>query len=248
MLRGYYSAASGMLVQQRNLNVIGNNIVNSQTPGYRAQRVVQTTFDQEVVSRYEGGEYTTIGNGRQINEVETVDTLFNESSIYETENPYDMAILSDGFFNIKGEGDRTFLTRNGTFSLDDEGYLQLEGIGRVQNEAGGDIYVGGSDFTMDSWGNIYDIDGRFSGRILVTQPAEGSQMVKFENGLFLTDNVTQVEDAEIKQFGYERANVDMNDEYTRLMEAQAAFKACSTALSVINALNTKSASEIASIT
>ena len=159
MLRGYYSAASGMLVHQRNLNVIGNNLVNSQTPGYRAQRVVQKTFDQEVVSRYEDGKYTTIGNGKQVNEVETVETNFNESSIYETENPYDMAVMGDGFFNIAGDNGRTFLTRNGAFNIDSDGYLVLEGVGRVQGE-NGDIYVGGNDFKMDSSGNIYDNTGR----------------------------------------------------------------------------------------
>lgn len=247
MLRGYYSAASGMLVQQRTLNVVGNNLVNSQTPGYRAQRVMEKTFDQEVVSRYENGRYTTIGNGKQVNEVETIETNFNESSIYETENPYDMAILGDGYFNIRTENNQTFLTRNGTFSCDSNGFLVLEGVGTVKGEDG-DIYVGGSDFTMDSSGNVYDNEGRYAGRILITKPAENSQTIKYKNGLFLTDNVENVENAQIKQYGYERSNVDMNDEYTRLMEAQAAFKACATALSTINTLNQKSATEIASVT
>ena len=246
MLRGYYSAASGMLVGQRNLNVIGQNIVNSQTAGYRAQRVVQSTFDQELVTRYEGGVYTKIGDASQTNLVETVDTIVNEASIYETENPYDMAILSDGYFNVNGAEGRTFMTRNGSFSLDDEGYLQLEGVGRVQGE-NGDIYVGGNNFTMDTLGNIYDVNGQFSGRLLITRPAQDSQILKFQNGLFITDNVEQVDNAEVINYGYERSNVDMNDEYTRLMEAQAAFKACSTALSTINQLNMKSASQIASI-
>ena len=100
---------------------------------------------------------------------------------------------------------------------------------------------------MDQLGNIYDINGQFSGRLLITRPAEDSQILKFQNGLFITDNVEQVDNAEVMNYGYERSNVDMNDEYTRLMEAQAAFKACSTALSTINQLNMKSASQIASI-
>ena len=140
MLRGYYSAASGILVQQRNLNVIGNNITNASTVGYRAQRVIQSTFDQEVVSRYENGKYTTIGTGSQTNVVDTVETNFNESSIYETENPFDMAIISEGFFNVSGDNGQTFLTRNGCFNIDAQGYLVLDGIGRVQGE-NGDIYI-----------------------------------------------------------------------------------------------------------
>ena len=120
-------------------------------------------------------------------------------------------------------------------------------MGRVQGEIG-DIYVGGNDFKMDSSGAIYDNQGRYAGRILITKPAEDSQTLKFENGLFLTDNVEQVENPQLKQYGYERSNVDMNDEYTRLLEAQAAFKACSSALATINTLNSKSATQIASVT
>ena len=236
MLRGYYSAASGILVQQRNLNVIGNNITNASTVGYRAQRVIQSTFDQEVVSRYENGKYTTIGTGSQTNVVDTVETNFNESSIYETENPFDMAIISEGFFNISGDNGQTFMTRNGCFNIDAQGYLVLDGIGRVQGE-NGDIYVGGSDFSMDSLGNIYDINGNFAGKLRITIPAEEAQTIKMENGLFVTDNVTDVEVPKVINYGYERSNVNMNDEYTRLIEAQAAFRACSTALSMIDQMN-----------
>ncbi|MBE6840376.1 MAG: flagellar hook-basal body complex protein [Ruminococcus sp.] len=246
MLRGYYSAASGILVQQRNLNVIGNNITNASTVGYRAQRVIQSTFDQEVVSRYENGKYTTIGTGSQTNVVDTVETNFNESSIYETENPFDMAIISEGFFNISGDNGQTFMTRNGCFNIDAQGYLVLDGIGRVQGE-NGDIYVGGSDFSMDSLGNIYDINGNFAGKLRITIPAEEAQTIKMENGLFVTDNVTDVEVPKVINYGYERSNVNMNDEYTRLIEAQAAFRACSTALSMIDQMNGKSVSSIAAI-
>ena len=179
--------------------------------------------------------------------MKTVDTDFNESSIYETENPFDMAILGDGYFNVQSDDGKTFLTRNGCFDIDSEGYLILEDVGRVQGE-NGDIYVGGSDFTMDQLGNVYDTEGNYSGRMMISQPAEGSEMLKTANGLFLTDNVTQVDEPTLMQKGYERSNVDMNDEYTRLIEAQAAFKACSTAISTIDALNQKSASSIASIT
>ena len=246
MLRGYYSAASGILVQQRNLNVIGNNITNASPVGYRAQRVIQSTFDQEVVSRYENGKYTTIGTGSQTNVVDTVETNFNESSIYETENPFDMAIISEGFFNISGDNGQTFMTRNGCFNIDAQGYLVLDGIGRVQGE-NGDIYVGGSDFSMDSLGNIYDINGNFAGKLRITIPAEEAQTIKMENGLFVTDNVTDVEVPKVINYGYERSNVNMNDEYTRLIEAQAAFRACSTALSMIDQMNGKSVSSIAAI-
>ncbi|MBQ8883055.1 MAG: flagellar hook-basal body protein [Oscillospiraceae bacterium] len=245
MNRGFYTVGSGMLVQQRNLNVIGNNIVNSQTPGYRAERVITSTFEQELVTRLENGKYVRIGTADQIATVEEVETVFDESSLYESGNPFDLAICGDGFFNVR-DGENTFLTRNGCFNVDDEGYLVLDEIGRVQG-TNGDIYIGGSDFRVDLNGDVYDMNGNLAGTLAVSKPAENAEMIKFENSYFLTDEVVVADDYVVRQGVYERSNIDMTDEYTRLIEAQAAFKACSTALSIIDQLNSKSASQIASV-
>lgn len=246
MNRGFYTVSSGMLVQQRNLNVIGNNIVNSQTPGYRGERVVTSTFEQELVTRLEKGKYTRIGTADQIATVDTVETIFDESSLYESSNPYDLAVCGDGYFNVS-DGENTFLTRNGCFNIDSEGFLVMDEIGRVQG-TNGDIYIGGSDFKVMTDGTVYDQNGVFAGQLVLTKPAEDAEILKLQNGYFLTDNVVAAENVVVRQGVYERSNVDMNDEYTRLIEAQAAFKACSTALSMIDAMNQKSASSIASIT
>lgn len=246
MNRGFYTAGSGMLVQQRNLNVIGNNIINSQTPGYRAERVVTSTFEQELVTRLESGQYIRIGTADQIATVEEMDTVFDESSLYESGNPFDLAVCGDGFFNVS-DGENTFLTRNGCFNVDGEGYLVLDEIGRVQG-SNGDIFVGGSDYRVELNGDVYDQNGAYAGTLTVSKPAENSETIKFENAYFLTEEIVPAEDYAVRQGVYERSNIDMTDEYTRLMEAQAAFKACSTALSIIDQLNSKSASQIASVT
>lgn len=245
MNRGFYTVSSGMLVQQRNLNVIGNNVVNSQTAGYRAERVVTSTFEQELVTRLENGKYVKIGTADQIATVDEVETNFDESSLYESGNPFDLAVVGDAFFNVS-DGENTFLTRNGCFNVDEDGYLVLDEIGRVQG-TNGDIYVGGSDFTVELNGDVYDKDGNFSGSLLVTKPSENAETIKFQNAYFLTDEVVEAEDYVVRQGVYERSNVDMTDEYTRLIETQAAFKACSTALSIIDQINSKSASQIASV-
>ena len=63
MATGFYTAASGMLMQQRSLNVIANNMANASTPGYKTERVVSTTFEQELLMRQEGFQKTFIGTG-----------------------------------------------------------------------------------------------------------------------------------------------------------------------------------------
>ena len=80
MLEGFYTAASGMLMQQRTLDVLTNNIVNAKTPGYRANRVVSTTFEQEFMTRLEQQNTGRIGVGAPIRVVAEVPTRFDPVS------------------------------------------------------------------------------------------------------------------------------------------------------------------------
>ena len=56
MYQGFYNLASGMLTQSRNLNTISNNMVNIQTPGYKNETMVSSTFKEEML--YRTGQYS----------------------------------------------------------------------------------------------------------------------------------------------------------------------------------------------
>lgn len=245
MLAGFYTAASGVLVQQRNINVIGNNMTNSQTVGYRSQRVMQTTFEHNLLTRYENGKYNYIGEGDPASLVDEVETNFNYSSLEDTESPFDMATVGDGYFNIQGEN-RQYMTRNGNFNIDDEGYLVLEDVGRVLGESG-TLQIGGSDFTVTKDGYVFDADNQYVDKLLLTKVAEGSELQKYPNGMYSTDRANIVENPDVYQKTLERSNVDMNQEYTRLIEAQRNLQACATALSTVDTMNAKAAT-LSSIT
>lgn len=245
MLAGFYTAASGLLVQQRNINVIGNNMSNSQTVGYRGQRLVQSTFEHDYLTRFENGQYNYIGEGDPATLVDEVETNFNYNSLEETESPFDMALVGDGYFNIQGE-QRQYMTRNGNFNVDDEGYLVLEDVGRVMGQ-NGQIRVNGSYFTVTKDGYVFDKEYNFIDRLLITRPADGSELRKYPNGMFSTDRANMVNNPNVNQYTLERSNVDMNQEYTRLIESQRCLQACATALSTVDTMNAKAAT-ISSIT
>lgn len=238
MMSGYYSAASGILVQQRNINVIASNISNSQTPGYRLRRTETTTYDHDFMVRLEEGNNSHIGAGSPAALVDIVETEFDQSSLKETESPFDMAIVGDGYFNIQGNAYQ-FLTRNGNFNIDADGYLVLAEVGRVLGQ-NGEIQVGGSDFSVNADGSVADAQGNIIDTLLITMPADDSDMVKFENGFFITDNAIQT-NSTVRQYTLERSNMDLNMEYTRLIEAQRALQACATGLSTIDSINAKAA-------
>ena len=81
MLRGFYTAASGILTNERTLNVLTNNMANAKTPGFRASRVVTTTFDHELLTRIEGQNTGRIGVGSPMRRVEDVLVDYSPSSL-----------------------------------------------------------------------------------------------------------------------------------------------------------------------
>lgn len=252
MATGFYTAASGMLMQQRSLNVIANNMANASTPGFKTERVVSTTFEQELLMRQEGFQKTFIGTGDAVKIVEDVPTGYDESYIKTTERPFDMAIMGEGYYMIKDSADRRYLTRNGHFDIDEDGYLVLSGFGRVQGSRG-DIKVGGSDFTIDSEGEVYNAKGRRLGKLSVIGVAEGTQLEKFANGMYQVPDgpefdeigdipgIYEMREYAIHQGALESSNTDFNREISLLIETQRAFQSCSKALMMVDEIEQKAA-------
>ncbi len=111
------TGASGLGVQSSAMSVIGDNIANLNTTGYKASRASFADYLPQQTAGMSGP--ATIGSGAGLN---TVATLFGQGSLEATSSATDMAISGDGFFIVE-DGDEAFYTRAGEFYLDDEGYL-----------------------------------------------------------------------------------------------------------------------------
>lgn len=250
MATGFFTAASGMMMQQRTLNVIANNMANANTPGFKAERVVSTTFQQELLMRQQGYNRTFIGTGDAVKVVEDVPTEFDESFVKTTERPFDLAIQGEGFFTVKSDDGKQYLTRNGQFDIDTEGYLILPGVGRVQGSRG-DLKIGGSDFTVDSEGAVYNTKGRSVGNLQIVAASPEAELEKFPNGLFQvpggegvvgeTAGLSEVTNPQIGQGMLEASNANFNREMALLMEAQRTFQSCSKALMMIDEIEQRAA-------
>ena len=251
MLRGFYTAASGILVQERTIDVLTNNMANAKTPGFRASRVVSTTFDHELLTRIEDANTGRIGTGSPMRRVEDVLVNFSPNSLEETFRPYDMALDGVGYFNIQTEDGATqYLTRNGSFDVDDNNQLVLPGHGLVMGE-NGPIQLLTSDFTVEYDGTIYDATGEVVDRLLLTIPPEGTQIEEQRNGMYtvadMEANLPVDASTHVIQGALERNNIDLNREYAMVMEAQRAFQSCSSALQIIDRIDQKAAQQIAAL-
>ncbi len=250
MATGFYTAASGMMMQQRTLNVIANNMANANTPGFKAERVVSTTFQQELLMRQQGYNRTFIGTGDAVKVVEDVPTQFDESFVKSTGRPFDLAIQGEGFFTVKADDGKQYLTRNGQFDIDGEGYLILPGVGRVQSSRG-DVKIDGSDFSVNSEGAVYNTKGRLVGSLQIVAASPEAALEKFPNGLFQvpggegvigeTAGLSEVANPQIGQSMLESSNANYNREMALLMETQRTFQSCSKALMMIDEIEQKAA-------
>lgn len=245
MLSGFYTAASGMLMQQRQLNTLAHNMANSQTPGYKGERLVSGSFEEVLVSRREGLFGEPIGSRSYIRSFEGVRLDFDPSFLEPTERDLDLALGGEGFFNIQGDG-QVYLTRNGGFTVDEQGYLFLEGVGRVLGKAG-PIQVENSHFQVDAKGQVKNEEDRYLDSLLITSPPQLEDLVKQGNGLYglkgLANNLP-AENPSVVQGMLERSNVDVNREMTRLMEVQRSFQATSTIIRGMDRINGLTVTEI----
>ncbi len=126
MMRSLYSGITGLRNHQTRMDVIGNNISNVNTAGYKASRVVFQDIYSQTLSPASGNA-TTVGgtNPKQVglgSSVASIDVLQTSSASQYTGVPLDLSIEGSGFFVVRNNG-QEFYTRAGNFGTDNSNYL-----------------------------------------------------------------------------------------------------------------------------
>ena len=133
----------------RGLEVLGSNIANSSTVGYKGTRIEYGESFNNILQRSaagSGSSSTTNQVGTGVG-VQTTQGIFTQGNITDTGIPSDLAISGSGYFQVRDPADgSTFITRAGNFRIDSGGYLVTQGGLRVQGLVGGtaDFIVTGS--------------------------------------------------------------------------------------------------------
>ncbi len=138
MIRGLWTAASGMISQQMNIDVCSNNIANANTTGFKKSRanfqdMMYQTLQVAGASTSGGGQVPTgiqVGMGARPSGIQKV---FTQGDYVQTGNELDMAIEGKGFFKVLN-GDEELYTRAGNFTVDSEGYVSTPDGYRLQPE------------------------------------------------------------------------------------------------------------------
>ncbi|KYG70421.1 flagellar hook protein [Bdellovibrio bacteriovorus] len=164
ILSSLYTGVSGMTAQGEALGVIGDNIANANTIGFKASRAEFQDIISKNLKGILGGNQ--IGRGVKIG---AVNPILTQGNIDATEKVTDLAISGDGYFKVKGSDGESY-TRDGSFHFDREGYLVTNDNQKVQG------------FSTDEKGNIVNkmTDIKFP-RALI--PAKATKELKLDLNL-----------------------------------------------------------------
>lgn len=255
MVRGLYTAASGMYAQQHQIDVTSNNIANVNTAGFKKDRAeFQDLMYQKL--NYTGGatsENTRNPTGMDVGlgvRVSGVQKSFEEGDLQTTGNTFDIAIEGKGFFKITMPDGEIAYTRNGGFKVNEEGTI-----------------VNGNGYPMEPEiivpDNLVDINIAPSGLITATDPATGLEQelgqitladfinpaglkpigeslfqVSSASGDPIEANPTEDQFGGLRQGFIEMSNVALVTEMVDLITAQRAYEANSKSIQTADKLLT----------
>ncbi|HLU20937.1 MAG TPA: flagellar hook-basal body protein [Bacillaceae bacterium] len=236
MLRGLHTAASGMYAQARKTDMLTNNMANINTPGYKEDQGAIRAFPEMLLHHVNSSNPTT--NAREVGSINTgvymQETLprFIQGDLRETNKNTDLALTDiaggTAFFSIENNGEMKY-TRNGSFTIDQEGTLTTAEGFPVLDENGERILLTSDQFTVTANG-VVEQDGMEIARLGIAVTDNPSALIQEGNGLFRTENNDALPIADdalfsVSQGFIEASNVDPSKAMTDMLTAYRAFEA-----------------------
>lgn len=251
MFRGFYTAGSGMIAQQRRTEMLANNMANANTPGFKAEQSSIRSFPEMFMSSMNAARIPTEKGLHQkgLTPVGPLSTgvymqetlpLFTQGSLRETGMSTDVALIDVNlpvntetgergtvFFRLENENGNELYTRNGNFTIDAKGNLTNPMGYYVLDANGQRIQLQNDEFTISDAGVIMQ-DGTTIATLGVSFAEQPSSLLKQDNGLFASQNgnLPGIQGGYTFQQGYlEGSNVDAAKTMTDMLAAFRAFEA-----------------------
>jgi flagellar basal-body rod protein FlgG len=263
MMRALYTAATGMIAEQTNVDTIANNLANVNTTGYKTER---TEFKSLLYQTIQTKTTTANGDQKPVGaqaglgtRVAATASLYTQGAFQETGNSSDFAIDGDGFFAVRATDGNIYFTRNGNFtwSLDangntilttNDGYPVLDTTGNVIQVPEG---VQSEQLVFSTDGSIAYVtpEGRsvsMNQNVALYQFNNPSGLEKMANSLLaqtgasgeamLEQTNTGLKPSEVHQGYSEMSNVSVADEMVNMIIAQRAYELNSKAITTSDSM------------
>ncbi len=224
MVSGKYSALSGAVSREQAMANISNNMANIDSTGFKKDRI---SFE----SLLKGNKQITDARGINYSRIRKIGVDFSQGPLRGTGRDLDIAISGKGFFKVRGNGN-TFFTRNGSFYINNNGFLKTADNLEVLDSSSQPIQLvdgRGKKINIDESGNI-SLDNIPSGqRIQVFTVSDTDKLEKTGNSLFSLKkgaSASPADETQVMQGNLEGSNINMVEEMTMMINTQRKFDAC----------------------
>ncbi|MFF2589996.1 flagellar hook-basal body protein [Peribacillus butanolivorans] len=276
MLRGFYTAASGMLTQQRRTEMLTNNMSNANTTGFKADQTSIRSFPEMLLSNIDSktiptenklsmSKFSQVGSLSTGVYVQETNPLFTQGTLEETQLNTDLALADENLpinegtgrqgavlFTVQdGDGGLRY-TRNGSFTLDGQGYLTTPNGYYVLDENNERIHLDSDQFTVTENGVILEGNVQKARLGIGFSDNPSAQLMKDGEGLYKVVNDDELPSAyagaevsfSTKQGFLEGSNVDQSRTMTEMMSSYRSFEASQKVLQAYDKSLDKAVNEV----
>ena len=254
MIRSLYTAYSGMINEQKRLDIISNNLANSATVGYKEENVTNQAFEDVLTIKVRDGSEAyanksigTMNEGVKLGEVYTD---YEQGSLRQTGNTYDLAIEGKGFFSVsvtdKSGNESIKYTRDGSFKLTQDGYV-VDTDGNYLQGEGGNIQVptDAQDIVIGTDGSVY-ADGAMINKVQITDFEDYDYLKKFGDNLYeaVEGAVTKESTGLVQQGFTEQSNVNVVSQMVEMITITRAYEANQKVIQTVDGILDKAVNSV----
>ncbi len=256
MNHGIYTGAAGAIANDKKFDIISNNLANVNTTGFKKQLISfadmlplpdktnPAVTDERLPENFRKGVFNTSPF------VDKVKTDFTQGYLKQTGNQFDLAISGEGFFMVKDAKGNVKYTRDGSFTMNNNGFLVNKNGEQVLDNKYNPIQLPTSDvkfLNMDEQGNIY-INDAYVAKVAVMAPDKEMLNRIGENEYMLKNKNAKPRESEnysVEQGYLEGSNVNIVKEMTSMIEIMRLFQANQKVITTIDSqLNQKAVNDV----
>ena len=257
MLKSIYTPLSGAVAQERVLEMLANNLANVNTAGYKGESVTFELLEPEPYKHYKNplppANYKIAlddilplrGNDMEYVGVSRIFRDDTQGSVIMTSNPLDLMIEGEGYFAVQTkEGIR--LTRNGSFSLNEDGAL-VDKSGHPVHGEKGTVYLRGTNFRVNHLGEVY-LGEKMVDRLKIYRVEKKDSLEKVGSNNFYyggpPEELKALEHPVVRQGQLEASNVNAIRNITDLILAHRTYEAYQKSIQNYDSMMDKSSNSI----
>lgn len=240
MIRGLYTAASGMLANEQEQDIVSNNLANANTTGFKEELSVKKPYPQKDMHRTDdeirevGGRFQDLRPEQgPLNTGVQSDgsyTIFDQGPMEQTDNPLDVALQGQGFLVVDGPGEDPNLTRDGQLTVNDEGELVTSQGRPVLNPQDQPIQIDTEseaiNITQD--GMIVNNENQLQGQINIADVENRQGLEQVGDNLYrLGENeeiIDPPDDTKLQQGALEGSAVNPVEQMVKMVEVSREFE------------------------